>query len=82
MSADIHILVDDAVKEKLLIHYPGRGELSNLVRRVLDIVVIQLETAKMVNLDQAARIAVSDAERRGVGATRRLDRQDSKPDDR
>lgn len=81
MSADIHILVDDATKERLLIHYPGRGELSNLVRRVLDIVVIQLENASKVDLDQAARIAVTDAERRGVGATRRHDRQDSETDD-
>ena len=78
MSADIHILVSDETKEKLLIYYPGRGELSNLVRRVLDIVIIQLDAAGKVNLDQAARIAIGDAEGRGVGATQRPDKQEPK----
>lgn len=65
-DSDIHVAVSAEQLEKLKRHYPERGEISQLVRRIFDFIIIQLDETITVNVENTAAAAVADERGRGL----------------
>lgn len=64
--ADIHVLLEPSLKERLRKHYPIHGQLSELVRNILNLIDLQLENTDRVDVLQIARAVIEDERRRGA----------------
>jgi len=66
MMKNIHILMPQDLYERLITHYPGRGEISNLFRRIAELICFQLEQTDEVNIELTAKAVVKNDVARGL----------------
>lgn len=61
-----HLLIDEELYERAIVFFSERGEMTNLMRTMLELVVSLLENNEPVEKEKIAATLIKDRERRGL----------------